>query len=317
MKTCFMLHLLKGVLCSLTVLCIASSSAQPVFSGCNFEFGDVAIKSHNDNVFEGSAGENVIWDFSQVTVGSFDFLEIIEIAEAPFPDSFVDGDMTIISNSGYYDVIRCDGEMLSYLGEMTNSSALVYGDVREILRFPMTYLDEFVDSYERGAQVGIDSLLVDGYGTLILPYGTFENVLRVRTIDNSEVIGSGISWRSISYAFYHETSFIPLLGISHLNQLDFITHGVSFSDPNAVDVTNVERDKIKMFPNPVSDILHFNGLERGSTVNIYTLSGTLVQSAFSKETINSVPVDRLSAGLYFVQITDDHSTKVLRLEVIH
>jgi len=71
--------------------------------------------------------------------------------------------------------------------------------------------------------------------------------------------------------------------------------------PNISSVTNIEQsEKIKVFPNPVTDILKFdsNGPEI-KTFSIYSVMGQLVKSGTATD--HTIPVAELPEGVYVLK----------------
>ena len=81
----------------------------------------------------------------------------------------------------------------------------------------------------------------------------------------------------------------------------------------ATDV-NSFNNSIKLFPNPVSDILNIDNSTDSSIskVSIYSLSGALIKQMNSESSIQSIPVSELQAGLYFVKIQMNDEVKNLK-----
>lgn len=287
--------------------------AQPVLN-CSIQFGDIAISSNNDSIFEGMAGENVVWDFSDLEVDPFNFYEILDPSLTPYSADFPEADYVMFDYNNYYDYYQCDEERHSALGNSFNQLS----DPQDLLRFPMTYLDEFVDTYVSEEKWGTDSILADGYGTLILPYGTFDNVLRVRDINNYSTPFLSTTVREEHYRYFAESSFAPILQVKHRRVGLALVHGVIFMDPDAVSVENRRmRSGLSVYPNPAASFVNFNGIERNSTINVFSISGSIVMSVTSDEKINTLDVNSLCDGFYLVEITDDYATRVLPLQVIH
>lgn len=59
------------------------------------------------------------------------------------------------------------------------------------------------------------------------------------------------------------------------------------------------RSKIQIFPNPVSDIIRVSGVESAQSVQIYNMTGQLVQSEAFSSKIN---ISQLTSGVYLLRI---------------
>ncbi len=76
-------------------------------------------------------------------------------------------------------------------------------------------------------------------------------------------------------------------------------------------VTNSLENSIKLYPNPVVDVLHIatTSSEIISNVSIYSISGALIQEKTSVDGIESISVSDLQSGLYFVKIKVNEQLK--------
>jgi len=180
-----------------------------------FESGDnISVVFTDEGITEGDDGENVDWDFSNIT-GS-DTVTWIgvdpldhDIAQAFWPDSdlgsfipaplndsvefstfeFYDFDEDRIATLGLYSIIK--NKMTNEVDtQIVNYSTNTF----EEFAFPISYLDEFESDYSgtvAGSFQGFDTevkrggevvMKADATGTIHTPVGTFENVLRIKRI---------------------------------------------------------------------------------------------------------------------------------------
>jgi plastocyanin len=64
-----------------------------------------------------------------------------------------------------------------------------------------------------------------------------------------------------------------------------------------------ENSEIRLFPNPVLDLIYIDDSSSIIEYRIYTIDGHLVASG--KQSSNKIPVDELSRGLYVIELTGD------------
>ncbi len=88
---------------------------------------------------------------------------------------------------------------------------------------------------------------------------------------------------------------------------------VDYIDPFnilAADSNSFE-NAIKLFPNPVSEMLNIENTSNYnvSNVSIYSISGALVKEINSQNSIQTIPVSDLQTGLYFVKIQVNDEVK--------
>src|SRR4030095_6772358 len=87
------------------------------------------------------------------------------------------------------------------------NSSSIYVDALDYLHFPLTYMDQFTDSYEAigsgDTTTGRIEVTADGYGTLILPSGTFNDCLRLQEVRRDTNITDGVISFESNDTFYH------------------------------------------------------------------------------------------------------------------
>ena len=73
--------------------------------------------------------------------------------------------------------------------------------------------------------------------------------------------------------------------------------------------TTVVDDRLKVYPNPVSDILTLTGLRHDAVIRLYTLTGTTVAtykvSDYMSETTMTIDLTGLTPGMYFINVNDE------------
>ena len=152
--------------------------------------------------------------------------------------------------------------------------------------------------------------IVDGWGTLIIPYGTF-SVIRVKStiqIEDtiySEALGFGYSTNrpvSYEYSWIGNSMDIPLLSITGSGNNSSATFRDSILYNNSV-VT--ELNDCKIFPNPAVDILSIIWPDNKPLNRIYRiidLSGKIRLSWLSAETESDADLKCLTPGIYMLEI---------------
>ena len=82
------------------------------------------------------------------------------------------------------------------------------------------------------------------------------------------------------------------------------------ADKNArLGVTNVyANNDMSIYPNPVSDVLYIKSTTKVDKVSIYDMTGHLIKVVNLNTNTNAIPVNELSAGLYYAYITGQDQT---------
>ncbi|MEK7877861.1 MAG: hypothetical protein AAB325_16925, partial [Pseudomonadota bacterium] len=183
-------------LCLLILSGTYINAQSPTITSCNLPIiGDTIyfLRVDTTGLTEGNKGANITWNFSSLTLnGQKDTTIYYTPSATPFPTSFPSSNYSATDNGsafqdyGYYDN-QTTGTTL--LGGDSPQGTTNYSDTWQLYWFPLNYLDSLGDSFKAvfngtsGATIrrqGTSKTVADGYGTLILPTGTYPNVLRIK-----------------------------------------------------------------------------------------------------------------------------------------
>ena len=93
-----------------------------------------------------------------------------------------------------------------------------------------------------------------------------------------------------------------------------------FGSPNAPNNANfstpsiIEIDTVKLYPNPVNDILHISGQSEKYNIEIYTLTG---QKLYQYLNVSKIDMSLYANGVYLIKISDQNSIitkRVIKIE---
>jgi hypothetical protein len=208
-----------------------------------------------------------------------------------------------------------------YLGGGGSFGDYQYLDTYKQLKFPFTYNDAFTDTFiavsnTGGYRAGSASVSGDGYGTLLVPGQTFNDVLRVKRVsDYYDTLNNNPRHSVETYYEYYKP------GIPHyilLHGFYTITTGSSnpvsgsqlFFNSSAL-VTNVKANSNAIANyfitqnGPQWFLQTQDNADFTTPLHIYNLQGQLVvqdQLIVSKEiSSKTLPTEQLANGMYLVQ----------------
>lgn len=73
------------------------------------------------------------------------------------------------------------------------------------------------------------------------------------------------------------------------------------------DISQLEVEELKIFPNPVSDVLNFEFRSDNYMIQIYDNSGRLIKQQQSNDYRNQFNVSDIESGHYIIKVSDDNS----------
>lgn len=153
-------------------------------------------------------GADLVWDFSEYVDGIQLLYEYIPVSQGLFPNDYPNSNWvergqgysngSFSTGENYYSLgaqgVALEGQFIEGFGKVD------YSIPRLTYPFPMNFGDVAADNWlatgfndasgEEDTRTGQSTFEFDGYGTLILPHITLEDVVRVRTV-NEQVIDLG------------------------------------------------------------------------------------------------------------------------------
>ena len=188
----------------------------------------VIFSADTTGVQPGPAGASQTWNFSSLNVGTTSTPFTYDaLAGQTFAGDFPNANLVLDDGSGDVSVYESNANVFSLHG-INNSTvgSNIYSDPQILFNFPVSFggnnvnNDAFAGTYSVAGftinRSGTSSTVADGHGTLILPSGTFNNVLRVKitsSFDDVTLVGT-IETDQVVYNWYDATHKNFLLSIA-------------------------------------------------------------------------------------------------------
>lgn len=309
------------------------------------EIGDVFYQSYSqDLVNPGPQGPNKTWNFSELSVFETGELFAVDPAETPFADIFTEANIAFnysgesSATYNYSNINSSEGNNLGTGFDNNPPMIIYYDDYAKLMDYPCSFNDNFTDSYSGGyemegmlvKQTGTIDKTADAWGTITTPSGTFENVLRLKTIRNeidSIWMEDLFLWRTVTlfkdYEWYADDSRVPVFAIT-ISSSALINDTISYFTTGMTNVNtfNQQPGTFQIFPNPASDFikLYYSPLNSEQfTFSLIDLTGRELIRKEGKSSLAlnhefKIELNGISPGIYFVRISDgklSQSQKVL------
>jgi hypothetical protein len=267
--------------------------SQPILNASDFAATYHADVFDGDitGLSEGNSGANQLWDFSSVPLTYKYSITKIPIESAPFANNFSSANFCwkfVSPTYTNYQFYKLDNSTFEFMANVSDQSITYDYTPNPLTVFTFPYVfDTFMsDTYQ---EAGNSNIFVypshyDAYGTLITPYGTFNNVIRQKYLD--------------FYSWYHVDPFY-IIASGDFSE----NHIISFYQTTTLSLNNHINDrKITLYPNPTTSSLNIKLPDNSSIDNIIItdLTGKTVQEEIQNS--NLVNVVNLVEGIYILQV---------------
>lgn len=292
--------------------------------------------SKGNYVNPGSAGANQTWTLTGISTGPT-ITNVINPGATIIGASFPNANVCLSNSSANTSYLyKTSTSALEFHGKFENAITTIYSNVEEILHYPFTHLDSFADSwnnqYLNGSytfyQRGTTTVKADGYGTLTIGSGTYNNVMRVRVyqswVDSTYQINLPMITTNTreEYKWYMNGVHVPLAtSYTQTNNLSGQSFGSTFL-VNSVGLNEYANNSSNyfLFPNPSKTVLNiaFHAVQGNELeIKIINALGAVVkeetvQAGMYKTTIN---IEELANGVYFAQLKNGNTIETKRFVV--
>jgi hypothetical protein len=204
------------------------------------------------------------------------------------------------------------------MGIDAGGTIITYTDPSKILFYPLTYNASETNTFEATffsgtnfTRAGTDEVTYDGYGTVITPNGTYNDVIRVVLHQEyTDVYQAGtITYVVDAYYWYLAGYPDPVVAISEIT-LDGQPAGSNgfYSTNTSLALLSEESKEFEIYPNPATENINFkslNNLEINEVTIVNSLGAIMITNSQKNMTINdtNINVGNLENGVYFVKIT--------------
>lgn len=286
-----------------------NSFAQPVIVNGNnipavgFSASVSTVQSSSTDIT--NTGANHTWDFGTYTFQPVGTMQVIAPSSAPMGSSFLSANYAF-SFAGTYSFFNVSGtknECLASTITGAGSGNDYSPNPKTLLKFPFNYNDTDTDTWQKvGDSPNTITFTYDGYGTLITPFGTYTDVVRVH--ENYGVGDDDYRWYILNplteVAIYeHSTTTLYAIGATQVptNMEEHGKHTVAMS----------------VYPNPANSTVTIANISNGSLLVITDITGRVLHTEEANAETVTMNVDQFGAGVYLVKVENENSIAVKKL----
>ena len=342
-------------------------SAQITVTNATFPAAGDTLRTASDlspeNIVISNPGGPYTWDFTSLTADSRQVTVFRPAAEGTAVAAYPTADLVIFGAGGgesYFDVTATNFDLLGFSGEDPTGTLPIATDFKfsppiPERRAPLTFIANHTSSSSLALAFSLadlpaeilDSLgipsglldsirirvvtgrndLVDAYGTVMIPGGTYD-VLREKRIESTdtriEVHALFLGWQDVtdivpipgfgrdtvtSYHFLSNTAKEPIAVVT-MDSTGLIAVDVEFKDngaPSAIGDINHDLHPLTLSPNPTTDVLQLDlsALPVSDyTLELFDSGGKKVWTQNVSIQANQVSLQSLQAGSYYYRVSD-------------
>lgn len=274
-----------------------------------------------------SVGANQTWNYGNVTPVGFDTVTYFGCTPQANCASFGNANLLLGSPADtFYQYFKTSGNIFQTTGAKTEDFTMRFTDPLDMYRYPLTYNTQFTDVASGTASTPLlpiqptvtarDTVKGTGYGTLITPAGTFQNVLQVRSAIYVKAVAltqTVLELETITYEWFEASSRFPVMTYIYTKSSDALSgqtievYSGSYRVASPAGVQNVgATENFRLSPNPSTGNTRLEipaSFGTNATVLITDISGKKVFSQTAeKNAIIDINTADWAKGIYLVRV---------------
>ncbi|MCE3227110.1 MAG: hypothetical protein K0S32_1661, partial [Bacteroidetes bacterium] len=272
------------------------------------------INCNTVSVNEGNAGANQTWNFSNL-ISSNDTITEWMVLPSTVPNASLYPSSNLVEkySDGRYVFIDKTTTQNLLVGYSETNLDIKYPDPVLSAQRPVTFGSIFTDTFTSNFVAnsynfsggGTVTINADAYGTLILPNGTYSNVLRISTtqIQVDTLIQFAItSTTTIKITTWFDANHnSALLKIDSVGSPSFSQKRVHYLlSESAVGIKEgTQQESLRFYPNPASKEISIHADESGAC-DFYNVAGQKVKTVQLERGVNKITISELESGKYYM-----------------
>lgn len=290
----------------------AFAQPQVTMSNVDFNFSGEFYWTDADGFTPGAAGANITWDFSNLDLMMLGTDTSIPVAGSPFASTFPTANYAyrydgMGGTRYYYHNITASKYEILALGYNNDLGWNYTPDPMVWAQFPYTFGMVFTDTFQSTDDEMATSVTYtyDAYGTLILPTGTFTDVIRQKVVKNGQT----------NYNWFNVEPFFPLLQtVLEENSLGVVKNTTLGTDDRS-------KATFSLWPNPTSGQISLSSdvsFEQAK-LSVYDALGKKVVETdiiLSSGDAFALNLSNQTSGLYFLTLSDANGKQLLARKII-
>ena len=317
----------RTLLFLMLILITSALFSQPELTNANTQIvaGDSFNIAMTNYVSPGNAGANQTWDLSSMGMNTSRSVKVVHSNSAPGFASFPSSNLAFIESNGTNLFFNASSTAMEFFGRYFNNGSIPFKltNPEDWLHFPLNFNDSYTDSYSGitgggDPYVGIASVTYDGYGALILPNGTYADVVRIHFVSEYTINGTD-SLIFDEYRWYkpgNHYNIARLISWEWINVAAPILSGEYLMNISTGIQEKISRENyLDLYPNPAVEEINLvldkktSGLVQ---IDVLDMTGricmSLMKPAVDLNNKFGLDISHLAGGTYFLKVTNGEFT---------
>lgn len=167
-----------------------------------------------------------------------------------------------------------------------------------------------------GSMYEYDYTTCDGYGTLVLPNATYQNVVRIHVVKHNvnNTYNSGPKHFRDEFYYYSPLYSAPIVAVIKTSDYPY---GINTVDDKAVQIyirhfsdaitgtEGLQVAQLKCYPNPVVSQLQIVNPSPGGLISIVGMDGKVLVVVDATSAVETIDVSSFPKGIYIVKLSNE------------
>jgi len=232
---------MKNIIIILCISLFISNSAifsqLTLTSSYNPVSGDIGKFFHCDTagILQGDSGMNQIWNFSNLHAFDSSISNYVNPVNTPYFSTFPTSNVASydsIESSDVFSFYKTSWNKYEYLGYAYPGFLEILSNTEDLMQYPFSYGNAYIDTFSgSGTLSGFPFVVIgtmnksgDAAGTISLPFGTYSNALRIKSIQTETDSAIGFpfvfSVTSVEYSWYVDEFKFPVFTVYYYTTVE-------------------------------------------------------------------------------------------------
>ena len=299
------------------------------------------IVNLNGPIGPGSTGQGQTWNFAAATSDSSytetNYSPANAAGGSNFPLASYGTQVSDTTGTEFFVGSSLSLQVIgAYIGNGPLNIIDRFQDAMDVMQFPASFNSAFTDSYWdtittpflNYKMIGSNDVLVDGSGTLTTPSGTYNNILRVKSINNYQFVGlpplpGTITNGTTTSYMWVSPDFPGFMLMNYSINVEGTSSDTTITySSNPLGIENVANQTLQISPNPANAFVTV-GFPSGAELNrveVLDLSGRVVaiETVNGKSNRTTISTATFTNGVYIVRAVDTKGAVVTsKITVAH